>query len=299
MISALSEFDKVTAAGLLARAALAMQHQENPAVAYKLPNEERLRQAVFTEARQVLGVPQDDDSPQTLERLGDILDSESESLIGPVDSEAALTRLAEKGELPSDLFQIEVIDDIKDFHGKRYPAELELIQKTVRSPDQEQHFGPPDAAPGKPVLISLFAKHFPNQYPLRSFTMLVVGQRNGLVLYVHQAWRIYADVVDLNGIKDLVDMLRRFSDVFGVEIELGDQKGRFILLADLPAGTTSLEASMRVKPEYDRFSPRASRRTYTMTMLTQSHPGGATQQAALAVGIDFTRYAGLLKNRGW
>jgi hypothetical protein len=249
---------------------------------------------VLAEAREALGVPENDETPQTLERLADILDSESESLIGPTNSEQALVRLGEKGELPSDLFQIEVIQDIKDFHGRKYPAEFDLIQKTVKSPDQEQHFGR-DA----PVLVSLFAKYFPNEYPLRGFTMLVAGQRKGLLLEVHQAWRIYPDVVDLSGIRNLVDMLRRFSDVFGVEIELGGQSGRLIVLADLPEGTRSLEAFMPLKsPEYDRFSPKASRRIYTMTMFTEFRPG-ETARAALAIGVDFTRYGAFLKTRGW
>ena len=294
MISTLENFDKVTAAGILARAALSIEDQDNPAGIPKLPQEMKLRQTIIIEIREKLGVSPNDQSPQTLDRLGEILDKECESLIGRVDSDSALRRLSEKGELPSDLFKIEIIQNIEKFHGKKFPEEKKFIESAVRSPDQEQHFGPP-ANPGEPFLISLFAKYFPNQYPLRGFTMLIAGQRKGLVLNVHQAWRIYPDIVNLNGVRDLVDMLRRFSDVFGAEIELGGKRGHFILAADIPKGQ-DVETSLKI----DSNLPLAkSKKVITFTSFLQGNPLGGSNQVALGIGINLDQYAEVIKSRGW
>lgn len=296
MISALENFDKVIAAGILARAALAIEDQDNPAGALKLPNEASLRQSLLAEARRMLGVLPNDQSPQTLERLGEILDTECESLIGPTDSNLALKRLSERGELPSDLFEIRIIPNIEQFHGRKYPQEKQLIESTIQSPDQEQHFGSPASA-DEPFLISLFAKHIPHQYPLRSFTMLVAGQRNGLVLDIHQAWRIYPDIVNLNGITNLVDMLRRFADVFGTEIELGGKKGHFILAADIPKGQ-DIKTTFKIKADVDK-SGKKSGKLITVTCFVQRNPIGGLNQAALATGINLNQYAEVIKSRGW
>src|SRR3989344_6183160 len=101
MISTLEKFDNVTAAGILARAALSIEDQDNPAGTPKLPEEMGLRLTVLIEARRMLGVLPNDQSPQTLERLGEILDTECESLIGQTNSNLALRRLSARGELPS------------------------------------------------------------------------------------------------------------------------------------------------------------------------------------------------------
>ena len=298
MISTLENFDKVTAAGILARAALAIEDQDNPAGTPKLPDETSLRRSLLAEARKMLGVLSSDQSPRTLERLGEILDTECESLIGPtnIDSNLALKRLSERGELPSDLFEIRIIPNIEKFHGRKYPHEKKLIESTIRSPDQEQHFGPPASADG-PFLISLFAKHIPHQYPLKSFTMLVAGQRNELVLDIHQAWRIYPDIVNLNGIANLVDMLRRFADIFGTEISLGDKRGHFILAADIPKGQV-IKTTFNIKADVDT-SRKKSEKLITVTCFVQHNPMGGLNQAALATGISLSQYAEVLKSRGW
>ncbi len=297
MISALEKFDSVTAVGILARAALSIENHNNPAGALKLPEEALVRNAVIAEIRRTIGVQPDDQSPRTLERLGDALDTECDSLIGPTDSESALKRLSERGELPSDLFEIRIIPNLKEFHGRKFQTEKELIERTIRSPDQEQHFGPPATA-DEPFLISLFAKYIPNEYPLRSFTMLVAGQRNGLMLDVHQAWRIYPDKVDLSGVTNLVDMLRRFSDVFGAEIELGGKKGNFILAANLPKNQ-NIKTSFKIERNIGAQGKKTDLKIITVTCFVQKNPQGTSDQAALATGINLSQYAEVIKSRGW
>jgi hypothetical protein len=297
MISALRQFDSVTAAGILARAALALD--DNPAGIYRLPNEESLREAVIAEARRAHGINAQDVSQQTLERIGEILDIERENLIAPIDPKPALERLSTRGELPSDLFKIEIIRPIADFHGRKFATEKKLIEETVRTPNREQHYGPP-TRPDQPFLISLFAREYRNKYPLRTFTMLVAGQRqrNSLKLDIHQAWRVYPSEVDLANTTSLVDVLHRFSDKFGAEMTLGDQRGHFILAAALPKGKP-LSASWALLEGEPKRIGRRENRQITVTCFIQPDPRGETIQAALAVAIDLNRYRRVLESKGY
>ncbi|MGZ4954121.1 MAG: hypothetical protein ACXV8Q_03325 [Methylobacter sp.] len=292
MISCLREFDNVTAAGILARAALSLSDQGNPAAATsKLTNEIEIRNKVISNIRNTLGIKHSDTSPMALERIGDALDIESEALIGEPNINDALERLSNKGELPSDLFEVDIIPNIKDFFTKRFDAERELIEKTIKSPDNEQHFGPPSNSEG-PYLISLFSKFFPNKYPRNSFTMLVAGERNGLNLTVHQAWRIYPDLVNLNEEGDLVDMLNRFADKFGAEIEFNGKKGHFFLNFEIP------ENDHWQKITFPAAAPN-TRNNITLTYCMQPNLSGPSKKAALLVAIDLVKYRKTLKSRGW
>lgn len=293
MISALERFDRVTAAGILARAALAIS--DYPQGELRLADEASVRDLVLDEARRKHGIRPDDTTPETLDRLGEILDSERESLIAPADSNSVLARLSERGDLPSDLFKVEIINSISEFHGSKFSKERKLIEQTVKDPDREQHYGPPEDQ-AQPFLISLFAKEFRSQYPNRTFTLLVAGQRDGIKLEIHQAWRVYPSEVQLEGAETLIDMLKKFSDVYGVEINLGAQKGHFILLAAM-SDIRELQQSWDITAgEPQRIGHNLQRYQITVTCFAQKR-SDTTYQAALAVAIDLNRYRRLLESQ--
>jgi hypothetical protein len=298
MLSSLSRFDAVTAAGILARTATSIEDDANPAARELLPDEKNLRDAVVRELRTVLGLDADDRSEATIEKLVDAMDSESDRLVGPRDEQATLAKLSEKGELPSDLYEVSVVRQIADFHGRKFERERALIEETVKHADREQHYEPSEKD-GEPVLISLFAKYFADEkYPLRSFTMLLAAQRDGLRLHVHQAWRIYPDVVDVAGAKTLIDLLKKFSDRFGAEIEMGGQKGKFILKADIAPGE-QVSTSFSNAVVRDTKGNARTARTITITCFMQRASREKAAVAALAVGIDLDQYKESLISRGW
>lgn len=293
MISALDSFDKVTAAGIVARAALSIDG--NPSGSYRIPGEERVRDAIISEARKAHGIESNDVRPEILVRIGEILDSELDLLISPSDANVALERLSNRGELPSDLFKIEVIKNVSEFHGWKYANEEKLIEITVRSPDREQHFGEHPEGPEHPFLISLFSKQFPNRFPGRTFTMLVAGQRLGLNLIVHHAWRIYASAVELGDAQSLVDVLRKFAESFGVDVRLGGKTGRFIYGTDL-ADNRNFET------EWNQDQGQINKRGHREVMMScfwQHDPITKKPQAALAVAIDLVKYRRLLESQGY
>ena len=295
MIPSLRDFDNITAAGILARTALSLNDESNPAAANRLPNEAAIRKAIINDARNLLGIGPYDMSVTALDRLTDVLDDESNSLIEQPNDDEVLEQLADKGSLPSDLFKVNIILNIKDFFGKKYAAEKKLIEETVKSSDKEQHYGPP-TTPVDPYLISLFSRKFQNKYPRNSFTMLVIGQRKGIELTVHQAWRIYQDSVSLEGADDLVDMLRRFANKFGAVIDFYGNKGSFFLTADIP-NNAPLEYKI-VVPTKSK-TKGGKHHQITCSHFIQTKPYGTTNQAALVVAIDLDKYRAVLKDHGW
>jgi hypothetical protein len=102
MIRTIAKLDALTAAGILARAALDLENEGNPAAEAVLEGESGLRSAILREVRDQLGVRQDDDSPEAIAKIAEFLDDEADVIIGPLDEEGALRRLAESGDLPSD-----------------------------------------------------------------------------------------------------------------------------------------------------------------------------------------------------
>jgi hypothetical protein len=301
MISPLREFDNITAAGILARAALYLEDKDNPAITNKVPNESLIREAIISHMRDTLGISPNDTSDKALDILGEALDSEGNALLEQTNTDATLERLSSKGELPSDLFDIKIIKNLEQFFGKKFEFEKELIENTIRLPDQEQHYGPP-SNPDDPFLISLFSKNFPNKYPKNSFTMLVAGERSGLKLTVHQAWRIYPDSVSLEGVTDLVDMLRRFADKLGSDIEFNGKTGNFFLTEELPDGkdieyfVILHERKMR---EEHIYSKKIYHKEAMYSHFTQNNPFGTSKRASLILGIDLVKYRNVLKSHGW
>jgi hypothetical protein len=292
MIASIQSLDRVTAVGILARAALAVENPTNPAAALIVPNEQAIREDVIAETRRRYGIAETDDTEVAREKLGDALDSESDALLGDIDSARALKRLAVNGELPSDLYKVTIIPNIEDFHGRRFAREKGVIEETVRSPDLEQHYGPPKN-PHDPYLLSVFTKTFPDKYPARSFIMLVAAERHDLTLTVHQAWRLYPDEVDLAGASDPVDMLQKFAAVFGYDVTAGNQQGRFIFLADVPTGTDVL-----VQGKIPAARPGKTRQI-TVSYFHQVRPTLGVKQAALIVAIDLDKYRAALKSHGY
>lgn len=235
----LERYDKQIAAGILARAAFEVetgQEYRNSIV----DNEQAIRRALIAQARAKLGLKPDEENPDVIDKIRSCLDSESERLAGSPHATSAFERLIARGDVPSDLYNIRIIANIENFFGKDFAREKDFIERTVRAPNREQHFGVEGDAEA-PRLVSLFTREFKTPFPARNFTMLVAGQRgDGQVLDVHMAWRLDASKVYPSGAPDLVELLRRFADVYGADITLNGQRGRFFLTTarDVPAKMT-------------------------------------------------------------
>jgi hypothetical protein len=277
MIELLQTYDRKTAAGLLARAALVLENGDGVRLVPIVENEESVRAALISDARKQLGIEENDERPEIFDEIGSYLEGESNRLMGDKSSTAAFERLSEKGDLPSDLYEIEIVPNIRDFWGDRFEREKSLIERTIRKPNQEQHFGLP-VSDGEPHLVSLFARDFKADSVARSFRLLVAAQRGfRLKLHVHQAWRLYPSVVKLQGASDLIEQLKRFADAYGGNISLGGQQGPFFLSSDMVAPNSVLVQS-------DGKPMRL-----TITQFVQWDRDG-NQRAALVSAIDLEKY---------
>jgi hypothetical protein len=282
MIDALREMDQKAAAGILTRAAFALENSGNPAADPTVPNEASLRAEVIREARSRVGVAQTDDGPDAIAKVCDYLDSQSDQLLGPADTDAALRRLAERGDLPSDLYEIIIGDNIAKDLGRRFTLEQRLIIATIRFPHHEQHYGRSKSS-REPSLISLFARRFKTRWPFKDFTMLVGASRAGLILKVEQAWRLYDSQIDMKNNKDLVELLRRFATKYGAEIEIDGQKGAFFLYSDKPA------------PNPIKFQfAHGGERKFNVCQFSQRDEITGQMRAALIVSVDLKLYLSVL-----
>jgi hypothetical protein len=266
-----SKFGRIAAAGVLARAALSVGYADAPGGAH----EQRLLMDIIEEARRRLGLSLDDTTLDAFERISDFLDSESDRLSRPIDTTSALSRLAERGDLPSDLYEISVVKNISDALGSDFALEKQLIEATVRAPTAEQHYGP-SRRQNEPTMISLFVRSFRTKWPLRDFIMLVGGLRDGFKLSVQQAWRIYPTRVDLAGAYTPIEMLQRFANEYGAEIEVGNKKGHFFLFAERP-------------PDGFKYEAPSDKPTEVMVSHFTQQRGGIPF-AAMLVAVDLDKY---------
>lgn len=252
---------------------------------------------ILSEVRHSIGVAETDTSSSAAKKVADALDLALEELTEGESQDEVLQRLSAKGELPSDLFVVDVSDHLRSqIYKDDWHAISLTIHQTVRSPDVEQHFmSDPLTKSGE--LISLFAKTFPNRFPARSYMLLVIARREGLRLVVHQAWKIYQDVVDTSGAKDLVDVLKRFADVFGLEIEAAGKKGKFLLDLE-PTDVRSPQHRVNVLPRIVRDSKGRKVEKplpqWTMTICFLHGQGGGFS-STLTMAIDIDKYRAYLK----
>jgi hypothetical protein len=287
MIKAVSSLDAKSAAGVLARAALSVAYVDDPLGASVLPGD--LIPRVIEEARHHLGLSSEENNEEAFEKIADFLDQEADKLLAPPNTESALFRLAERGDLPSDLYEINIIPNVIDVYRGRFPLEKQIIETTIRAPTLQQHYGPV-RKPHEPTMISLFLRSFRTRWPLKDFSVIVAAQRNGFNLDVHQAWRIYPQIVSLRGVETPIDWLHKFADHYGYEIEVGGRKGHFFLMAEGPI-PNQMWIPQKVSKR-NRLEPQS-----TVSRFAQHNPTGA-QISALIVAIDIQKYWVTLEQMG-
>jgi hypothetical protein len=292
MIESLKRFENDIYAGLLAKTALSLTDNVSDGQKQIVENEEAIIASVLQEltTRNKL----DTKDKEFVSRIVKIIDEEIDSLLAGKSDEKVLLRLAEKAQLPSDLYKVEVIPNVKDFYGSHYKTEEPRVIQTVRQPDRELHFGPPEKE-GEPFLISLFAKVFLDEFPRNNFTLLVVGQRSQLVMNVHQVWRIYHDIFPSWQSLELIDLLEAFAEKFGMEMELNGNRGKFFLADDRASSKTY---NIKLLPETDKAG-KPIPTSYSFSQFLQSKPGSVFKQASLIVATDLNKYKALLNSRKW
>jgi hypothetical protein len=284
MIEALKGLDRTTALGVLSRAALAiLSSAANPSAQPVLEHEAELREQLILEVANRVGLSPDLSNQHVRDKLSDALDEEAEILDLPVDSEAALTRLSERGELSSDVFDVLVNEALRVVYGDAMEQERQYIMLTVRSPEAEEHSR---ISPDRTLLVSVFGRRFPAQPRRAGFYHLVAGARSGTKLDVKQAWRIYDDEIDLIRARTLIGAVKLFAEKYGVTIKSGDHVGHFIPWALVPPDQPILETVEAVPSKY----------LVRSSMFFKIRPDGY-KEVAFASRINVSLYSGLVHRR--
>ncbi len=294
----ISSFDPVSAAGILARASMHLDDDANPAGEGRVAGEAEIRDRIMRQLRAFLGVRESDTSEHTRALLVDALDEAAEELLSPTDEQATLASLSNKGELPSDLYLVVLDSAVQEYLGSHFESESILVRQTVQSPDREQHFnagadGEQGATDVKNTLISLFSRFFLSKFPARSFTLLVTGQRYGMTMRVVQALRIYSDVVDLNGTKDLLDMLQRFTNRFGTDVAINDSKPSAFLVSE-----HTPDADNKLSWDFAIQKSEAKGDRIWVSQFGGRLPGQNAFKA-ITTAINLDKYLRFVGSRGW
>jgi hypothetical protein len=277
---------------------MALYDERNPAAEVRLSDEGDIRRELFAEFRRKAGLAELDESPAALERLESALDLELDAIETKPDIEAALARLSKSGHLPSDVYDVFFIENLWDVYGSDWGEEQNRALLTVRKADREQHFGEGEVN-GEPSLISLFARRFDHpKYPYRSYTMLTAGMREGLRLHVHQVWKLFDDEVRTSDAKDLVTLLRRFSDVYGLETRVNGVVSKFFLNTALSSEPTERQITVLPRAVSDNKGRKVERRGHTMLTNFELW-NGVVRKAALTIAVDLDKYKSALESHHW
>lgn len=224
MLKTLEKFDSVTSSGILARIALSLNDNLNNNIKSKLLNEEELKSNVIKEILEILNIKNIENNK---EKIVEYIDNEIEKENDDINQDEVLIQLAKKAKLPSDLYKIDIKEEIGKVYGDQFSKEYPIIEKTIKIPDAEYHFT--NDMVNQPGNISLFLKKFKGNYPYNDFNLLVIGQRIGIKLIVHQVWKMYEDLFKYDISNNLVSMLKEFTEKFGVEVTFRNQKAKFFL----------------------------------------------------------------------
>jgi hypothetical protein len=283
-LNTLENFDRRTAEGVLAAAALATAPNPGvagvPALLNKYFDE---AQAVLTEIRSRLRISVDDDSASARAAVDNVLSGALEGLIiNPQNRANVFGRVGQSGRLSPVFYEVvQTAEFKKTFYALGIRSSH--VEDAVRHPDDHQHLMT-DGLPENAKAHSLFMKRIDSKDQRNSHWLLVQTHRVGLNQIAQSAWRIYPDAVDLSEARQPIDVLRMFAEVFGCPISVGDKKAKFVDPQQFPPHT-------QVKIDWTG-APREVFVSFSQTQDAEAFRIG------LAYCIDVARYRASLKRHG-
>lgn len=197
-----------------------------------------LRNQLIHEIRVRLRLKRDDNSPQAMSRIYDYLAKEiGRVALAGVDIKDVKNRLGQRGDLATSLYKIEFTQAFKDLHEKR-GVERRDVERTLQNPDSVEHLRPDLLGIDANKAKSIYLKEFKNiQHPLNTYSLLVFCNRDGYVQRVSHAWLFFHSDVDLSKVGTPVDVLKALVDKYGLEIMVGQKRGRFFWYEHVPVST--------------------------------------------------------------
>ena len=284
MLQSLKTYEKSFAEWMLVRASFYLEGDPIFQTFKPVENEESIRNSIIAEICDNLNIPSASDNKQA---VLDYLDDEIYRVtkLDEKTEKEALARLSAEGELPTDLYTVNI-------HGRfaKEPAAFsrkreDLIKETVKKPDMAYNFG-------SNYSVSIFAKYYREKYSHNNFFLLVVGQRENLVFHVAQAWRVYNDILSGNSFANALELLKLFVEKFGIEADLHGRTSK--LFIDVIAKSKT-DFHVKVDQNKLKVSKKGKSGFLTGHFLGPASEGDSTLSIFFA--IDLEKYESYIKNR--
>ena len=189
MTQTLKQFTADQRALLLAR--IAQRYLPNPDIDPEIsPDDAALQERVLEEIKAHLGIGSEEEPDAQKALINYLSEGMSKAVLENIDLKAIEYRMGHRGALPISSYKVTFDDDLK--HSG---VTTERVQEAIYKADQIQHlhYSEPEQ-PDKN--LSLFLKHHLSS-DQQSYTLLVIGRREGNVIHVSEAWRIYHAEVDI------------------------------------------------------------------------------------------------------
>ena len=183
--------------------------------------------AILTEIRRHLRLPEGDESVATQSKIYAFLSEEiSSAALGNADLDKLKTRLGDKGELHPSQYQVRFAGDLvdKELLGDR----KSFIIEAVTRPDMVAHLRTKTLELGNNPRITISIKFVNTRKAEDKFALFAISSRAGQVLRVGCVFRAYYSDVDLRNINEPVDVVKAFIDAYGLRFSIGNIKSKFI-----------------------------------------------------------------------
>lgn len=285
MLKTLENFDDKTIEGLLARTAIYINNDEKHAIESNLQNEVQLRNTLIHEICNNININDD----QIFEYKSKVLDAIDEELenIDHKDLSHNINNISNQLLIPSDVLNINIIQNIRNFYSNSFDLEYPNIKKTIKDPDRESHLENTFES-DLPSDISIFLKKFSGDFPYNNFNLIVIGQRKNIDFYVHQVWRLYDEILDFKKDKTLLDILKNFAEEFGVHIEYKDKVSKFYYSKDAKS-----KQEFKIKNS-EGIKDKNGNHLVTFSHFSQNI-NKDKKRMSLLVAVDLNKYKGYLK----
>jgi hypothetical protein len=231
-LNTLRQFDRKTAEGILAAAALATA--PNPGLEEFFGNYSQQANDVLSEIRSRLRISPTDNSDSARASIDNFLSGALKGLIlqSANATTSALKRVGQSGRLSPVLYQV-----IQSKHFTALFSRLGItsshVEDAVKHPDDHQHLMT-EGVPEESKTLSLFMKFVASRTVRHNHWLLVQTNRIGLQQHAQAAWRVYPPDVDLSKASTPTDALKAFANAFGCPISVGTKKALFVDPQDFP-----------------------------------------------------------------
>jgi hypothetical protein len=249
--------------------------------------------ALLAEVRTQVKVSPSDNSSEARAAILNFLAQQFADYLLATRKPAIRARLGASGELPASLYRLTFPDSFRQ--AAKRGIRRSHVENAVFSPDAVEHLLPEKLQQAGSPAASIYGKILGEPSSRNQYTLLVITQRNQDVQAYGSAWRVYHSDVDVSKATTLIDRLRAFVDVYGLEISVGGIRSteKLILYRSFQA-TKDSKPTQLVQIHSDTTPlPRFEMHHF----LKVTSPGGLVE-VAIAFAIDLTRYEQDLERHG-